>query len=199
MLDGDRPRPGGAEAPAPLSRSVACTVSPLHAEPKMADLCYRPGAAGIPIVIWRCRPRATALTVPRTCPDEPGGFLSGVVLFQLAGGRCPLIYPHRPRRCSTCLAEWPCAAARRSAVQFDPRADGEVLQMSRRSASASTSGRQDPRRPRRRKSHAHPAWRRLAAPTFSVRDRVLDDNNTMRLSSPISSRGGDVLQRDGPA
>ena len=77
---------------------VACTVSPLQHEPKMADLCIDLARAGIPIVIWPMPlTGATApVTVPGTCLMSLVEFLSGVVLFQLAAPGCPLIYPLGP-------------------------------------------------------------------------------------------------------
>src|SRR5437867_12760361 len=65
---------------------VACTVSPLQHEPKMAELCIDLARAGIPIVIWPMPlTGATApVTVPGTCLMSVIEFLSGVVLFQLA-------------------------------------------------------------------------------------------------------------------
>src|SRR6185295_17456139 len=77
---------------------VACTVSPLQHEPKMADLCIDVARASIPIVIWPMPlTGATApVTVPGTCLMSLVEFLSGVVLFQLAAPGCPLIYPLGP-------------------------------------------------------------------------------------------------------
>ncbi len=77
---------------------VACTVSPLQHEPKMAELCIDLARAGIPIVIWPMPlTGATApVTVPGTCLMSLIEFLSGVVLFQLAAPGCPLIYPLGP-------------------------------------------------------------------------------------------------------
>ncbi len=77
---------------------VACTVSPLQHEPKMADLSIDLARAGIPIVIWPMPlTGATApVTVPGTCLMSLIEFLSGVVLFQTAAPGCPLIYPLGP-------------------------------------------------------------------------------------------------------
>lgn len=77
---------------------VACTVSPLQHEPKMADLCIDLARAGIPIVIWPMPlTGATApVTVPGTCLMSVIEFLSGVVLFETAAPGCPLIYPLGP-------------------------------------------------------------------------------------------------------
>ncbi|MGH9749482.1 MAG: trimethylamine methyltransferase family protein [Candidatus Polarisedimenticolia bacterium] len=77
---------------------VACTVSPLQHEPKMADLCIDLARAGVPIVVWPMPlTGATApVTVPGTCLMSLVEFLSGVVLFQLAAPGCPIIYPLGP-------------------------------------------------------------------------------------------------------
>jgi trimethylamine--corrinoid protein Co-methyltransferase len=77
---------------------VACTVSPLQHEPKMAELCLELARAGIPIVIWPMPlTGATApVTVAGTCLMSLIEFLSGVVLFQVAAPGCPLIYPLGP-------------------------------------------------------------------------------------------------------
>jgi trimethylamine--corrinoid protein Co-methyltransferase len=77
---------------------VACTVSPLQHEPKMADLCVDLAEAGIPIVIWPMPlTGATApVTVAGTCLMSLVEFLSGVVLYQTAAPGCPLIYPLGP-------------------------------------------------------------------------------------------------------
>src|SRR6185295_16804780 len=77
---------------------VACTVSPLQHEPKMADLCIDLARAGIPIIIWPMPlTGATApVTVAGTCLMSVVEFLSGVALFQAAAPGCPLIYPLGP-------------------------------------------------------------------------------------------------------
>jgi len=77
---------------------VACTVSPLQHEPKMAELCIDLAEAGIPIVIWPMPlTGATApVTVAGTCLMSVVEFLSGVVLYQTAAPGCPLIYPLGP-------------------------------------------------------------------------------------------------------
>jgi trimethylamine--corrinoid protein Co-methyltransferase len=77
---------------------VACTVSPLQHEPKMADLCIDLARAGVPIVVWPMPlTGATApVTVPGTCLMSLIEFLSGVVLFQTAAPGCPLIFPLGP-------------------------------------------------------------------------------------------------------
>jgi len=77
---------------------VACTVSPLQHEPKMADLCIDLARAGIPIIIWPMPlTGATApVTVAGTCLMSIVEFLSGVALFQAAAPGCPLIYPLGP-------------------------------------------------------------------------------------------------------
>jgi len=82
----------------PLYSVVACTVSPLQHEPKMAELCIDLARAGVPIVIWPMPlTGATApVTVPGTCLMSLVEFLSGVVLFQVAAPGCPLIYPLGP-------------------------------------------------------------------------------------------------------
>ncbi len=82
----------------PLYSVVACTVSPLQHEPKMAELSIDLARAGIPIVIWPMPlTGATApVTVPGTCLMSLVEFLSGVVLFQVAAPGCPLIYPLGP-------------------------------------------------------------------------------------------------------
>ncbi|HXH28747.1 MAG TPA: trimethylamine methyltransferase family protein [Candidatus Polarisedimenticolia bacterium] len=91
---------GGKEAlrRRPLFSVVACTVSPLQHEPKMAELSIELARAGIPIVIWPMPlTGATApVTVPGTCLMSLAEFLSGVVLFQVAAPGCPLIYPLGP-------------------------------------------------------------------------------------------------------
>ena len=77
---------------------VACTVSPLQHEEKMADLCVDLALAGIPIVLWPMPlTGATApVTVAGTCLMSLVEFLSGVVLYQTAAPGCPLIYPLGP-------------------------------------------------------------------------------------------------------
>jgi trimethylamine--corrinoid protein Co-methyltransferase len=82
----------------PIYSVVACTVSPLQHEPKMAELCIDLARAGIPIVIWPMPlTGATApVTVAGTCLMSLVEFLSGVVLFQTASPGCPLIYPLGP-------------------------------------------------------------------------------------------------------
>jgi trimethylamine--corrinoid protein Co-methyltransferase len=82
----------------PFFSVVACTVSPLQHESKMADLCVDLAQAGIPIVIWPMPlTGATApVTVAGTCLMSVIEFLSGVVLYQTAAPGCPLIYPLGP-------------------------------------------------------------------------------------------------------
>jgi trimethylamine:corrinoid methyltransferase-like protein len=77
---------------------VACTVSPLQHEPKMAGLCVDLALAGIPIVLWPMPlTGATApVTTAGTCLMSLVEFLSGVVLYQTAAPGCPLIYPLGP-------------------------------------------------------------------------------------------------------
>jgi trimethylamine--corrinoid protein Co-methyltransferase len=77
---------------------VACTVSPLQHEPKMAELCIDLARAGIPIIIWPMPlTGATApVTVAGTCLMSVVEFLSGVALFQTAAPGCPLIFPLGP-------------------------------------------------------------------------------------------------------
>jgi trimethylamine--corrinoid protein Co-methyltransferase len=91
---------GGREAirRRPIYSVVACTVSPLQHEPKMAELCLDLARAGIPIVVWPMPlTGATApVTVAGTCLMSLVEFLSGVVLFQTASPGCPLIYPLGP-------------------------------------------------------------------------------------------------------
>lgn len=77
---------------------VACTVSPLQHEPKMAELCIELAQAGVPIVLWPMPlTGATApVTVAGTCLMSLVEFLSGVALYQTAAPGCPLIYPLGP-------------------------------------------------------------------------------------------------------
>jgi len=94
VLCGDR---AALRARPPFS-VVACTVSPLQHEPKMADLCVDLAQAGIPIVLWPMPlTGATApVTTAGTCLMSVIEFLSGVVLYQTAAPGCPLIYPLGP-------------------------------------------------------------------------------------------------------
>jgi len=94
VLCGDR---AALRARPPFS-VVACTVSPLQHEPKMADLCVDLAQAGIPIVLWPMPlTGATApVTTAGTCLMSIIEFLSGVVLYQTAAPGCPLIYPLGP-------------------------------------------------------------------------------------------------------
>jgi trimethylamine--corrinoid protein Co-methyltransferase len=91
---------GGKEAlrRRPPFSVVACTVSPLQHEPKMAELCVELARAGIPIVVWPMPlTGATApVTVAGTCLMSVIEFLSGLVLFQVAAPGCPIIYPLGP-------------------------------------------------------------------------------------------------------
>lgn len=77
---------------------VACTVSPLQHEPKMAELCIELAQAGVPIVLWPMPlTGATApVTVAGTCLMSLVEFLSGVTLYQTVAPGCPLIYPLGP-------------------------------------------------------------------------------------------------------
>jgi trimethylamine--corrinoid protein Co-methyltransferase len=91
---------GGREAlrRRPIYSCVACTVSPLQHEPKMADLCIDLARAGVPIVVWPMPlTGATApVTVAGTCLMSVVEFLSGLVLFQTAAPGCPIIFPLGP-------------------------------------------------------------------------------------------------------
>ena len=91
---------GGAEElrRRPIYSCVACTVSPLQHEPKMAELCIDLARAGIPIVVWPMPlTGATApVTVAGTCLMSVIEFLSGLVLFQTAAPGCPIIFPLGP-------------------------------------------------------------------------------------------------------
>jgi trimethylamine--corrinoid protein Co-methyltransferase len=82
----------------PLYSCVACTVSPLQHEPKMAELCMELAQAGIPIIVWPMPlTGATApVTVAGTCLMSVIEFLSGLVLFQVAAPGCPIIFPLGP-------------------------------------------------------------------------------------------------------
>ncbi|HZM70312.1 MAG TPA: trimethylamine methyltransferase family protein, partial [Candidatus Cryosericum sp.] len=82
----------------PIYSCVACTVSPLQHEPKMADLCIDLARAGVPIVVWPMPlTGATApVTVAGTCLMSVVEFLSGLVLFQTAAPGCPIIFPLGP-------------------------------------------------------------------------------------------------------
>jgi len=82
----------------PIYSCVACTVSPLQHEPRMAELCIDLARAGIPIVVWPMPlTGATApVTVAGTCLMSVVEFLSGLVLFQTAAPGCPIIFPLGP-------------------------------------------------------------------------------------------------------